>query len=78
VRYDPSFYDGAAVHYRDGRPAYSPRLEALLAEELGLDGSGRLLDVGCGPGILTVRMAQLFEGVFWDWPGDTEVMLARK
>jgi SAM-dependent methyltransferase len=62
VRYDPSFYDGAAVHYRYGRPAYSRRLEALLAEELSLDGSGRLLDVGCGPGILTVRLAHLFEG----------------
>ena len=62
MRYDPSFYDGAAVHYRRGRPAYSPRLEALLAEELGLDGSGRLLDIGCGPGILTVRLAHLFEG----------------
>jgi SAM-dependent methyltransferase len=62
VRYDPSFYEGAAVHYRDGRPPYSPELEALLAEELGLDGSGRLLDVGCGPGILTVRLADLFEG----------------
>ena len=41
-------------------PAYSPGLEALLAQELGLDGSGRLLDVGCGPGILTVRLARLF------------------
>ena len=61
MRYDPSFYDGAAVHYRYGRPSYSPRLEALLAEELSLDGSGRLLDVGCGPGILTVRLAHLFE-----------------
>jgi SAM-dependent methyltransferase len=60
VRYDPTIYDGAAVHYRYGRPAYSPGLEALLAEELGLDGSGRLLDVGCGPGILTVRLARLF------------------
>ena len=30
-------------------------------EELGLDGSGRLLDGGCGPGILTVRLAYLFE-----------------
>src|ERR1700733_15377557 len=62
VRYDPTIYDGAAVHYRSGRPAYSPGLEGLLAEELGLDGSGRLLDVGCGPGILTVRLAHLFEG----------------
>src|SRR5215469_8730071 len=61
VRYDPTIYDGAAAHYRYGRPAYSPGLEALLAEELGLDGSGRLLDVGCGPGILTVRFAHLFE-----------------
>ncbi len=61
VRYDPSTYRGAAAHYRHGRPAYSPRLEALLTEELDLDGSGRLLDVGCGPGTLTVRLAHLFE-----------------
>jgi protein-L-isoaspartate O-methyltransferase len=61
VRYDPTIYGGAAVHYRYGRPAYSPGLEALVAEELGLDGSGRLLDVGCGPGILTVRLVHLFE-----------------
>jgi len=62
VRYDPSFYEGAAIHYRCGRSPYSPQLEALLAEELDLDGSGRLLDVGCGPGILTVRLAHLFAG----------------
>jgi SAM-dependent methyltransferase len=49
------------VHYRCGRPPYSPQLEALLAEELALDGGGRLLDVGCGPGILAVRLAHLFE-----------------
>jgi SAM-dependent methyltransferase len=60
VRCDPTIYDGAAVHYRYGRPPYSPELEALLAGELGLDGSGRLLDVGCGPGTLTVRLARLF------------------
>jgi SAM-dependent methyltransferase len=61
--YDPLIYLGTAAHYRYGRPAYSPGLEALLAEELSLDGTGRLLDVGCGPGILTVRLAGLFERV---------------
>jgi SAM-dependent methyltransferase len=61
VSYDPTIYEGAAAHYRRGRPAYSPQLEAVLAEELYLDGSGRLLDAGCGPGILTVRLAHLFE-----------------
>jgi len=61
VPYDPTIFEGAAAHYRLGRPPYSPRLEAVLTEELGLDGSGRLLDGGCGPGILTVRLAHLFE-----------------
>lgn len=59
--YDPTLFEGAAVHYRYGRPPYSPQLEAVLTEELGLDPSGRLLDGGCGPGILTVRLAHLFE-----------------
>jgi SAM-dependent methyltransferase len=61
--YDPTLFEGAAAHYRYGRPAYSPQLEPVLTEELDLDGSGRLLDGGCGPGILTVRLAHLFEEV---------------
>ena len=60
VPYDDTIYQGAAAHYRPGRPPYSPRLEAVLTEELDLDGGGRLLDAGCGPGILTVRLAHLF------------------
>src|SRR5690242_6987060 len=32
-----------------------------LAAELDLDGRGRLLDVGCGPGSLTLLLAPLFE-----------------
>jgi SAM-dependent methyltransferase len=63
VPYDPTIYQGAAAHYRYGRPPYSPQLEAVLSEEAGLDGRGRLLDAGCGPGIVTVRLAPLFEGV---------------
>ena len=58
--YDPTIYLGSAAHYRYGRPAYSPELEAFLTRKMGLDGNGRLLDVGCGPGVLTVRLAHLF------------------
>jgi SAM-dependent methyltransferase len=61
VPYDPTIYQGAAPHYRRGRPPYAPELEAVLAREVGLDGTGRLLDAGCGPGVLTVRLAPLFE-----------------
>lgn len=63
MSYDPTIYLGSAAHYRPGRPAYSPELESLLAEEAGLDGVGRLLDAGCGPGILTIRLAHLFAQV---------------
>jgi SAM-dependent methyltransferase len=58
--YDPTIYLGSAAHYRYGRPAYSPQLEGVLTQQVGLDGNGRLLDVGCGPGVLTVRLAPLF------------------
>ena len=63
VSYDPTIYQGAAPHYRPGRPPYSPQLASVLVEELGLDGAGRLLDAGCGPGILAGRLAGLFEEV---------------
>jgi 2-polyprenyl-3-methyl-5-hydroxy-6-metoxy-1,4-benzoquinol methylase len=61
VPYDPTIYLGAAAYYRYGRPAYSPDFESVLTHEAELDGNGRLLDVGCGPGVLTVRLAPLFE-----------------
>jgi SAM-dependent methyltransferase len=61
VPYDPTIYLGSAAHYRYGRPAYSPGLEAVLTQQAGLDGTGRLLDGGCGPGVLTIRLAHLFE-----------------
>lgn len=59
--YDPTIYQGSAAHYLHGRPPYSPKLETVLREEVGLDGGGRLLDAGCGPVTLTVRLAPLFE-----------------
>jgi SAM-dependent methyltransferase len=58
--YDPTIYRGTAAHYTRGRPPYAQTLAATLAAELGLDGSGSLLDVGCGPGVLVVQLASLF------------------
>jgi SAM-dependent methyltransferase len=58
-QWDPTLYAGAAWYYARGRVAYPRALADLLAAELGLDGSGRLLDVGCGPGSLTLLLAPL-------------------
>ena len=61
--YDPTIYQGTAAYYTRGRPPYSRDLVRTLTAELGLNGSGRLLDVGCGPGVLTVELAGAFEEV---------------
>ncbi|MGH3387512.1 MAG: methyltransferase domain-containing protein, partial [Actinomadura sp.] len=59
--WDPSLYSGSAAYYTRGRLAYPKALVDALATGLRLDGSGRLLDVGCGPGSLTLPLAGLFE-----------------
>jgi SAM-dependent methyltransferase len=48
-----NLYAGSAGHYPLGRMPYPP----AIADALGLDGSERLLDVGCGPGSLTLVLA---------------------
>ena len=55
--WDPSLYEGSAGYYAAGRVAYPPGLVTALVEDLSLDGTGRLLDVGCGPGSLTLLLA---------------------
>ena len=63
VKYDPTQYLGAAPFYLRGRPGYSADLPSVLAGELGLDGTGRLVDVGSGPGTVGVQLAGLFDHV---------------
>jgi SAM-dependent methyltransferase len=59
--WDPSLYAGSAAYYVQGRVAYTQELVDRLVAELALDGSGRLLDLGCGPGSLTLLLAPWFE-----------------
>lgn len=58
--WDETLFEGSAPFYAQGRLAYAADLAERLAEALGLDGQGRLLDVGCGPGSLTLVLAGLF------------------
>jgi SAM-dependent methyltransferase len=51
----------ASAHYMVGRPPYSRELLSVLGRELRLHGGGRLLDVGCGPGALTLELAPAFD-----------------
>lgn len=55
--WDETLYRGSAPYYVRGRPPYAPDLPGALAAHLALDGHGRLLDVGCGPGVLALALA---------------------
>jgi SAM-dependent methyltransferase len=55
--WDPSLYSGSARFYPLGRVDYPDQLVDELVVALGLNGTGRLLDVGCGPGSLTLLLA---------------------
>ncbi|MGA5895666.1 class I SAM-dependent methyltransferase [Streptomyces venetus] len=58
--WDDTLFSGAAAYYGRGRLPYAPGLADALAEALRLDGRGRLIDVGCGPGTLALSCAHLF------------------
>ena len=59
-QWDNTLFKGASAYYERGRLPYAPGFVETLATALGLDGSGRLLDVGCGPGIVALALAPRF------------------
>src|SRR4051812_27134308 len=61
--WDETLFQGSAQFYVRGRSPYAPGLADRIAEALSLDGTGRLLDVGCGPGVVTLALAHLFAEV---------------
>jgi len=62
-QWDETLFAGAAAYYERGRLPYATGLADAVAQALRLDGRGRLLDLGCGPGTVTLRLAVLFDKV---------------
>ncbi|MFI7635941.1 class I SAM-dependent methyltransferase [Nonomuraea sp. NPDC049400] len=50
-------FAGTGVFYARFRPGYPRAFFDDLVRRFGLDGSGRLLDLGCGTGQLTIPLA---------------------
>jgi SAM-dependent methyltransferase len=61
--WDPTLYAGSAPFYSRGRVGYPPELVEKMVATLALDGSGRLLDIGCGPGSISLMLAPQYAEV---------------
>ncbi len=60
---EPSLFAGTARYYARYKVPYPEELFRDIADEFSLDGKGRLLDLGCGPGTVALRLHDLFEEV---------------
>lgn len=56
IPFDPDRFRSAARHYF-ARASYSPRLIRKVVAELRLAANDRVMDLGCGPGLLAVAFA---------------------
>lgn len=63
IDYGESLFKGTASYYSRYRPVYSATLIRFLRSRFSLDGTGNMLDLGCGDGRLTLRFSDWFETI---------------
>ncbi len=54
---EPRRFQAAAEHYLAGRPAYAQGLISRIIKDLSLGAKDTVMDLGCGPGQLTMLFA---------------------
>lgn len=61
--WDETLFRGTARYYRRGRIPYPERLHDVFRDATAIEPGARLVDVGCGPGIIALTLADLFAEV---------------
>ncbi|GGF23755.1 methyltransferase [Halobacillus andaensis] len=56
-KYGPDLFKGTATYYSKYRPKYPSSLIRFLVQHFSLNGEQRVLDLGCGPGSVSFRLA---------------------
>ena len=75
---ESSRYRTAAPHYLVGRPPYAAALIRRVVQLCGLDSTHRLLDLGCGPGMLALAFAPFVRQVVAIDPEPEMLRIARE
>lgn len=75
---DVDHFSGTEAYYAEYRPDYPDAAVEYLAGRFDLDGSARVLDLGCGPGHLAVPLAAHAGRVVGMDPNETMLRFARE